>query len=366
MSSRSSFVPPTSISRGLASRLPYRKPEPILTKSDRSPKRAYSTQSPDSTVSARAPGTSSSTSSDEELGLSAWLACSADPQARIAYVSESMSDILGYGPSDLMGKSLYLIFHPEETPMLRQIHYQALTDEKSACVAYFRVLHREGYYVECCCSYYTVYNMTLALYTRAVDGARTLQQALTAREVTEISPASQGRFAIKRWPPSTPLTSSPTSTSLAPPSPSLDDPWPQPPKPSPRTFFILDRFTDTSRIMYASNDVIVNGSRLRNQPFYSLIRPSDRLHVRKYIEAAKQSSPIMFNEKRSGGHGYTSFHVLKIPDLPPSDETWPQGTDESERSMPGQEFILVEGIFTASSDGLTCIINKPVKEVKGE
>ncbi|WVF70296.1 hypothetical protein IAT40_005085 [Kwoniella sp. CBS 6097] len=317
---------------------------------------------PGSSGSSRPPGTGSSTSSQEELGLSAWLACTGDQEAKIAYVSESMQDILGYESSELLGKSCYLIFHPEEIPMLRQIHYQALTDEKTACVAYYRVLHREGYYVECCCSYSTVYNMSLALYTRAVDGARTLKQALTAREVMEISPASQGRFAIKRWPSSASLTSSPVSTSLAPTPPSLDEPWPKPPKPWPRTFFILDRFTDTSRVTYVSNEIIVNGSRLKNQPFYSIIKPSDRSHVRKYIEAAKQSSPIMFDEKRSGGHGYTKFHVLKIPDLPPCGEAWPQGTDESERMMPGQDFILVEGIFTASSDGLACIIDKVKNE----
>ncbi|OCF41559.1 hypothetical protein I317_04667 [Kwoniella heveanensis CBS 569] len=317
---------------------------------------------PGSSGSSRPPGTGSSTSSQEELGLSAWLACTGDQEAKIAYVSESMLDILGYEPSDLLGKSCYLIFHPEEIQMLRQIHYQALTDDKTACVAYFRVLHREGYYVECCCSYSTVYNMSLALYTRAVDGARTLKQALTAREVMEISPASQGRFAIKRWPSSAPLTSSPSSTSLAPSPPSLDDPWPARSKPWPRTFFILDRFTDTSRVTYVSNEIIVNRSRLKNQPFYSIIKPSDRSHVRKYIEAAKQSSPVMFDERRSGGHGYTKFHVLKIPDLPPCGEAWPQGTDESERMMPGQDFILVEGIFTASSDGLACIIGKVKKD----
>lgn len=32
--------------------------------------------------------------------------------------------------------------------------------------------------------------------------------------------------------------------------------------------------------------------------------------------------------------------------------------------MPGQEFILVEGIFTANSDGLTCIISKISEESK--
>lgn len=32
--------------------------------------------------------------------------------------------------------------------------------------------------------------------------------------------------------------------------------------------------------------------------------------------------------------------------------------------MPGQEFILVEGIFTANSDGLTCIISRVSEDSK--
>lgn len=48
----------------------------------------------------------------------------------------------------------------------------------------------------------------------------------------------------------------------------------------------------------------------------------------------------------------------QIPDLPPEGHTYPQGTDESERHMPGQEFILVEGIFTAGSDAVICVIQR--------
>jgi hypothetical protein len=53
---------------------------------------------------------------------------------------------------------------------------------------------------------------------------------------------------------------------------------------------------------------------------------------------------------------------VQIPDLPPTTSIWPQGTDESERIMPGQEFIAVEAIFTASSDGLTCVIERLAQE----
>lgn len=36
----------------------------------------------------------------------------------------------------------------------------------------------------------------------------------------------------------------------------------------------------------------------------------------------------------------------------------PQGTDGTERMMPGQGFILVEGIFAAGSDGVICVIER--------
>jgi hypothetical protein len=113
---------------------------------------------------------------------------------------------------------------------------------------------------------------------------------------------------------------------------------------------------------------------LKNQPFYSIIKPSDRPLVRDHIETAKRSSPIGRDYRGSGGHAYTKFSVLKvcspsrdlvrveadgqIPDLPPTSSIWPEGTDESERIMPGQEFIAVEAIFTASSDGLTVVIER--------
>jgi len=50
--------------------------------------------------------------------------------------------------------------------------------------------------------------------------------------------------------------------------------------------------------------------------------------------------------------------MMQIPDLPAHGEVYPLGTDEGERMMPGQDFIPVEGIFSACSDGLLCIISR--------
>lgn len=289
-----------------------------------------------------------------EPSLSYIAVVSGDKSGIYQYVSDSVTDVLGFEPAELLGRSCYKVFHPEELAKLGEVHYRALADESAACVAYMRLLHKDGYWVECSVSYSTVYDKSLTLVSRIHAGSRGFEHAITAREIFEISPASQGRFSITRQgsaasSPSPPKTASPT------PPPFHQLP---PSSRTPRTFFLIDRFTNTARVMYVSNDVIVNGNTLKNNPFYSIIKPSDRALVRDHIERAKQSSPLGRDYRGSGGHAYTRFSVLKIPDLPPISSIWPGGTDESERMMPGQEFIQVEAIFTASSDGLTCVIER--------
>ncbi|BEI90410.1 uncharacterized protein CcaverHIS019_0304800 [Cutaneotrichosporon cavernicola] len=57
-----------------------------------------------------------------ELGLSALFVLTGERNAVMVYVSESIAEILGYEPYDLVGKTSYLIFHPDEIPLLREIH----------------------------------------------------------------------------------------------------------------------------------------------------------------------------------------------------------------------------------------------------
>ncbi|WVN89102.1 uncharacterized protein L203_104318 [Cryptococcus depauperatus CBS 7841] len=274
--------------------------------------------------------------SQEELGLSAIVAVSADQEFQ--FVSESMQDILGYTSGDLIGKSCYLIFHPDEIPFLRHIHLLLCRVLLLLlhCLQYVpRVVHPRG--------------------GRAEDAPASSHGERGCRDLAGFKRTIAVQGAVSE------SSQSPELATLE----ETGKRWSIPRKPSPRTFYILDRFTDSSRVLYVSNDVVTNGSSLLNHSFYSIVKPSDRSHVRRYIEGAKQSTPVMFNEQQSGGHGYTTFHVLKIPDLPPAGEIWPQGTDDSERSIPGQGFIFVEGIFTASSDGLTCIISRVEPERHG-
>ena len=80
--------------------------------------------------------------------------------------------------------------------------------------------------------------------------------------------------------------------------------------------------------MYETNSIIINSRgvcrsfkvacltdtnrQLRSQPFYSIVKPSERQMVRRHIDAVKNWSPIVRTERRSGGVGYAEFHVLKV------------------------------------------------------
>ncbi|CAK9783186.1 hypothetical protein CC85DRAFT_263927 [Cutaneotrichosporon oleaginosum] len=286
-----------------------------------------------------------------ELGLSALFVLTGERNAVMVYVSESIAEILGYEPGDLVGKTSYLIFHPDEIPLLREIHFFALQHEKVGCIMYMRLLHQRGFYVDCAVTYSTVYDLTVGIVTRAINGPNVIRLAATAREVVEARGGVDG-VTMQRW--STPPGSrSPTASPLPPnPRKPWESDWVRAP-PSPRTFFLLDRFTDTARIMFASNTLLVDAA--TDTSFYAVVRPQDRPRVRQWIDAAKLWAPVVYDEERTGGHGYLVFDVMKIPDPPPAGQAEPQGTEESVR-VDGQEFISVEGIFTASSDGIAAII----------
>ncbi|GMK56533.1 hypothetical protein CspeluHIS016_0303730 [Cutaneotrichosporon spelunceum] len=288
-----------------------------------------------------------------EFGLSSLFVLTGERNAVMVYVSDSISEILGYDPDDLVGKTSYLIFHPDEIPLLREIHYYALQHEKVGCIMYMRLLHQRGFYVDCAVTYSTVYDLTVGIVTRAINGPNIIRLAATAREVVEARGGVDG-VTMRRW--STPAGSrSPTASPLM--RPYADDkPWEADwlrAPPSPRTFFLLDRFTDTARIMFVSNTLLVSAT--QGTSFYAIVRPQDRPRVRQWIDAAKLWAPIVYDEERTGGHGYLVFDVMKIPDFPPPNYAEPQGTEESVWSE-GQEFVRVEGIFTASSDGVAAII----------
>lgn len=73
----------------------------------------------------------------------------ANAQGIYQFLSDSIEDVLGYTPADLLGKSCYITFHPDEIPVLIDIHRRAVVGEGTAAVTYMRLRHASGEFVAC-------------------------------------------------------------------------------------------------------------------------------------------------------------------------------------------------------------------------
>ncbi len=84
------------------------------------------------------------------------------PEANILYASESIVDILGFQPAEVIGKSCFDYFHPEEIPFARTIHIRSVQMDKAASLHYARIQNREGQWVGCECVFTVVYEVLVA------------------------------------------------------------------------------------------------------------------------------------------------------------------------------------------------------------
>ena len=82
--------------------------------------------------------------------------------ARLLYTSDSITDILGYGPQEVVGRSCFDYFHPEEIPFARNIHGRGVQIDKAAVLNYCRIRSRYGHWVGCECVFTVVYDVLVA------------------------------------------------------------------------------------------------------------------------------------------------------------------------------------------------------------
>ena len=93
---------------------------------------------------------------------------SADPlpdlslDARLLYVSTSIEDILGYAPSEVVGKSCWEYFHPDEIPFAQAIHGRSIELDKAAVLNYCQIKNKQGRWVGCECVFTIVHDVLVA------------------------------------------------------------------------------------------------------------------------------------------------------------------------------------------------------------
>lgn len=79
--------------------------------------------------------------------------------ARLLYVSSSIEDILGYTPQEVIGKSCWDYFHPDEIPFAQAIHGRGIKMDKAAALNYCQIKNRDGRWVGCECVFTIVHDV---------------------------------------------------------------------------------------------------------------------------------------------------------------------------------------------------------------
>jgi PAS domain S-box-containing protein len=79
--------------------------------------------------------------------------------ARILYSSDSIVDILGHTPDEVVNRSVWDWFHPDEVPLAKEKHKRGINLDRAAVLAYARIKNRQGDYVGCECCFSVVYDV---------------------------------------------------------------------------------------------------------------------------------------------------------------------------------------------------------------
>ncbi|CAO3630173.1 unnamed protein product [Cunninghamella blakesleeana] len=66
---------------------------------------------------------------------------------KIKYVTNSVTDVVGWETGDLLNKTGYALFHEKDITAIRQIHLANVFQQKLSSMVSYRFLHKNGYFV---------------------------------------------------------------------------------------------------------------------------------------------------------------------------------------------------------------------------
>ncbi|KXX82131.1 Single-minded 1-A [Madurella mycetomatis] len=202
------------------------------------------------------------------------------PDANILFASDSVLDILGYSPDEVKGKSCFDYFHPDEVPFARSVHSRGILLDKAAVLHYARILSKSGQWVSCECCFTVVHNVLVActsIYFKGEKSERRARDAPQIRRIFSCSPRDPRYHMLEHL------------------SPKFKMP---PMEREPRAALILNRFTRSLSIMYATDAVVqilgLSPEELIDRPFYQCIQPNCLDEAERCLESAKANESIAY------------------------------------------------------------------------
>ncbi|KAL9102637.1 MAG: hypothetical protein Q9163_002223 [Psora crenata] len=285
--------------------------------------------------------------------------------ARLLYVSSSIEDILGYSPVEVVGRSCWEYFHPDEIPFAQAIHGRSIQLDKAAVLRYCRIKNRDGIWVGCECVFTVVHDCLVAstsIYRGGKSSQRRAKDAPVVRQLFSSSPRDP-RYHMLQY------ISAKFSQNVT----------LQPHE--PRAALFLNRFSRTLTIMFATNglaDVLgITNDQLTGKSFYYCIQENCLREAVKCLESAKANDSIAYlrfwfrdprqddfpvdrDEHMSDGHssgdeGDGGVHLAELMDHDGSENAVTTGSSNSMRSSverdPHPRGLALTDVNSRSSSG---------------
>jgi PAS domain S-box-containing protein len=82
--------------------------------------------------------------------------------AIILYSSDSIVDVLGNTPDEVVGKKAWDFFHPSDLSLAQTLHKRSNDMDKASVLVYCDIKNRDGQWVRCECAFSIVYNVIVA------------------------------------------------------------------------------------------------------------------------------------------------------------------------------------------------------------
>lgn len=202
------------------------------------------------------------------------------PEANILFVSDSITEILGYRPHEVQGRSCFDFFHPDEVPFARWIHNRGVLLDKAAVLHYARVASRAGDWVSCECVFTVVHDVIVACTSVYRHSHKSERRAVEAPQVRRMfsSSAKDPRYHMLEH---------------------LSAKFRMPPaEREPRAALILNRFTRTLSVMFSTPAVAgilgISPDELQHKSFYDCIAPNCLADATRCLESAKANDSIAY------------------------------------------------------------------------
>lgn len=210
-------------------------------------------------------------------------------------------DILGYTPQDVVGKSCWEYFHPDEIPFARAVHGRGVQLDKAAVLNYCQIKNKDGRWVGCECVFTIVHDVIIActsIFRRGANSQSKIPTVVPLWSIALLSMVPERATAapvIRRLFSSSPQD--PRYHMLSYISNKFSQDIPRNVH-EPRAALFLNRFTRTLTIMYATNglaDILgITAEELNGKSFYYCIQENCLNEAIKCLESAKANDSIAY------------------------------------------------------------------------